>query len=133
MSFWNKTRKLKFGNTPAALCSLGHSHPSKLESAVCQILELRRRAGEFETLSVQSHERICCDGDRCNYKKKVESVVDFECTRQDGSTFYVESKGFETSDWRIKRRLWMHNGPGDLEIWMGSWNRPYLSEIVKVT
>lgn len=41
---------------------------------------------------------------------------------------YVEAKGFETSDWRIKRRLWLHYGPGLLRIYKGTAKSLTLTE-----
>lgn len=110
-------------------CLLGHSHRSKLEAAVCGLLELRRRAGEFRILEVEKHIRICGpEGHDCDGKQKIELVVDFQCTQNDGSIFFAEAKGFETSDWRIKRRLWIHHRTERLEIWQGSHTRPFLAE-----
>ena len=56
---------------------------------------------------------------------------DFKCCdKRTGEVFYVEAKGFETPEWRIKRRLWMYYGPGRLEIYKGSHTRPKHFETV---
>lgn len=39
---------------------------------------------------------------------------------KDGELIYAEYKGFPTPIWRIKRRLWIHYGPGKLEVYMGN-------------
>jgi predicted nuclease of restriction endonuclease-like RecB superfamily len=41
---------------------------------------------------------------------------------------YVEYKGYETPEWRIKRRLWMAYGPGKLRIYKGSGLRLVMTE-----
>jgi len=42
--------------------------------------------------------------------------------------FWVEFKGFETASWRIKRKLWLHYGPGPLEIYKKGNNGVKLTE-----
>lgn len=37
-----------------------------------------------------------------------------------GECIYAEFKGFETPEWRIKRRLWEYYGPGRLQVFKGS-------------
>jgi hypothetical protein len=45
---------------------------------------------------------------------------------------WVEAKGCETERYRLCLKLWRGgHGPGELEIWKGSWQRPILVEIVK--
>lgn len=39
---------------------------------------------------------------------------------QQGVEVYYEAKGCETATWRLKRRLWMHYGPGELQVWKRS-------------
>lgn len=41
---------------------------------------------------------------------------------------WIEMKGFETPTWRIKRRLWMYYGPGELHLYKMKSGRPYLYE-----
>jgi hypothetical protein len=43
---------------------------------------------------------------------------------------YAEAKGFETSDYRIKRRLWTVYGPGQLTVWGGSYKKPFIKEVI---
>lgn len=43
---------------------------------------------------------------------------------------YGEAKGFETSDWKIKKRLWGHYGPAPLYIWKGTAKKPLFSEVI---
>lgn len=62
---------------------------------------------------------------------QIEYRPDFKCLRKStGEIFWAESKGFETSDWRIKRRLWQSYGPGRLEIYKGSARSFRLHEVL---
>lgn len=109
----------------------GYSFSSKLEAATYQLLKQRLLAGEIKTIQVQDHILICGPpGHRCPTHGKIESIVDFKCTRQDGSVFWVEAKGFESQRWPMKKRLWRHFGPGVLELWGGSHARPKLLETI---
>lgn len=101
----------------------GRSFASKLEAAVYDILYLRMKAGEFS--EIQQQDTVYLTDAKIAYKP------DYKCIKSDGIAFWVEPKGFETPEWRIKRRLWMHYGPGDLEVWMGSYTKPFLKEILK--
>lgn len=104
------------------LCSYGHNHRSKLESTVCGILQLRMRAGEltdifFEEPVFLTHARI-------------KSVPDFKCVTKTGEILYVEAKGHETGEYRIKKKLWKYYGPAPLEVWKGSYLKPLLDQII---
>lgn len=127
---WGRRPAAKYGSE-RSLCAEGHSHRSKLESAVCAQYSLRKKAGEILSIGVEKHMRVCGPlGHDCSHAIKVELIVDFELTRIDGSIFYGEAKGMETTDYRIKRRLWMHHSVGKLEIWKGNWQRPVLDEVI---
>lgn len=98
----------------------GYSFGSKLEAAVYNILYLLQKAGEIKEIQVQ--DSVYLTDAEILYKP------DFRVTCPDGFVYWVEAKGFETPEWRIKRRLWMKYGPGELQIWMGSASKPYLKE-----
>jgi hypothetical protein len=52
---------------------------------------------------------------------KIIYMVDFKFKNVETNKWeWAEAKGFETPVWRIKRRLWMHYGPGKLTIFKGS-------------
>lgn len=107
----------------ASVCALGHSHRSKLEGAVCQIIQLRQKAGELELLQVEDH--IYLTDARIGY------IPDFKCKDlKTGEIFHIEAKGFENDRWPMKKKLWKHYGPNRLEIWKGTHTRPYLDEVV---
>lgn len=128
---FKSSQDAKYSNTHQG-CTLGHSHRSRLESSVCQLLQLRQKAGEIATIEVEKHMKVCGPiGHECSHATKVELVIDFRLTRPDGTVFYAEAKGFEDPKYPLKRRLWIHNGIGELEIWKGRWSKPYLDEVIK--
>lgn len=109
----------RYGNKPS-LCSAGHSHASKLESSVCQMLQLRIRAKEIDIVQCQDHVYLT--------EARILYIPDFKCTTRDKKEFFVEAKGFETPEWKLKKKLWKFYGPAPLEIWMGSHTNPFLKE-----
>lgn len=96
----------------------GRSFGSKLEASVYCFI----KAMGFEIIQCQDHVYLT--------DARILYVADFKCKGSDGAIFWAEAKGFETSDWRIKKRLWYHYGPGPLHIYKGTAARPCLSEIV---
>lgn len=111
----------KFGNH-ASLCMLGHSHRSKLESSVCQILQFRVAAGEIDILQIEDH--VLLSG-------WYTYVPDFKCRDlKTGEIFWVEAKGFADNRWPSTKKGWRHAGPGKLEIWGGEHGRPLLLETI---
>lgn len=103
-------------------CTLGHSHRSKLESAVCQVLQFREKAGELKLLQVEDH--ILLSG-------WYTYIPDFKCLDLvTGESFWVEAKGYADIRWPSTKKGWKHSGPGKLEIWMGTYSNPQLIEII---
>lgn len=102
----------------------GHSFASKLEASVYGMLKIRELQGEIKLLQVQCHVYLT--------EARILYIADFKCETINKEELYVEAKGFETSDWRIKRRLWQHYGPAPLEIWGGTHQRPFLKETLIV-
>ena len=112
----------KYGNKRST-CDLGHSHRSKLESAVCAILQWREKAGEIRIVQAEKHIYLS--------RAKIVYIVDWECEElKTGDALFVEAKGYEDPKWPIKLKLWRVYGPGKLEIWKGSHKKPYLDEVV---
>jgi hypothetical protein len=93
---------------------------SKLEAAVYSILIARQMAGEIKNIKCQ--QVVVLSDAKINYK------ADFSYEAQDGSTVWVEAKGVEQEIWRLKKKLWSAYGPGKLEIYKGSYQRPFLAE-----
>lgn len=105
------------------MCAQNHSHRSKLESSVCQILHLRQAAGEIKVLQAEDHVFLT--------EARIGCVPDFKCQFVlTGETFWVEAKGFANDRWPIIKKLWKYYGPGLLEIWGGSHLNPKLMETI---
>jgi hypothetical protein len=87
------------------------SFASQLEAAVFQWLQLRVKNKEISDMRCQETVYLT--------KARIISKPDFSFY-ENGTKRFAEAKGFETPEWRIKRRLWEHYGPGPLEIYKGS-------------
>lgn len=88
----------KFGNTHQTYN--GYNYDSKFEASYAQELDLRLKAKEIAGWERQF--KISIDiNDRhiCNY------FCDFRILNNDGSYELVETKGFETEAYRLKRKL----------------------------
>jgi hypothetical protein len=119
MSWGRFKGKAKFGSTRTT-CGL-HSHRSKLEAAVCGLHQELVESGEYCDLVAE--DSVYLTAARIQYIADLSFTVVATGERQ-----WSEAKGFETSDWRIKRKLWTVYGPGKLNVWKGTASRPYLHE-----
>lgn len=111
-----KSQKVSYDN---------YTFASKLEASLYHMLKLREKSGEISDIKCQ--ETIYMTLARIIYKPDF-SFID----NKTNTKIFAESKGFETNSWRIKRRLWEYYGAGNLEVWRGSYTRPYLHEIISV-
>lgn len=101
--------------------SHGRSFHSKLEAAHYGNLLLLEQAGEISNIRCQVHVKLTL--------AEIVSIVDFVIfDPKRGMDIYHEVKGFETPEWRIKRRLWEYYGPGPLEIYSGRYSNIRLKE-----
>lgn len=123
-NFWGKQGRnkseQKFGNKKVE--HAGRWFDSKLEKSLFDLLSLRERGGEIRDLAHHAGTVFLSDA-RVQYRPDFRFI---NC--ETGETEYAESKGFETSDWRIKRRLWLSYGPGKLHIYKGAAGRLVLAE-----
>lgn len=94
---------------------------SQFEKAVYYELCLRVRGGEY--LSLQCQDTVELTDAKIVYKP------DFRLTNLDGSFTWVEAKGYETPEWRIKKKLWKVYGPGPLIIYKGT-SKSYKTETI---
>jgi len=101
----------------------GFSFASKGEAALYDVLKVLEKGGELTDIKCQ--DVVYLTDARIMYKPDFR-VLD----RKNNRLEWHEFKGFETSDWRIKRRLWKYYGPGPLHIWGGSHKNPTLRETV---
>lgn len=120
MSWGNRLKVQKYGSTKVS--HAGMSFASKLEAAVYDVLALRERAGEIGNIKVQQRVYLLRDPD-------IYYIPDFYF-EMNGAPAFAEAKGFETPEWKIKKKLWTHFGPATLEIWQGSYTRPRLIETI---
>lgn len=120
---WGRTLYAKYGNKK--ISHAGFSFASKLEAKLYDILFLMKAAGELTDIKVQDHVYLT--------NARILYIVDFKVTlSKTHEEQWYESKGFETSDWKIKKRLWKHYGPGKLNIYKGTTKAIWLAETVEV-
>lgn len=76
------------------------SNDSKFEAGKSQDLALLKRAGEIKDFTEQVKIPIEVNGFHiCNY------YIDFVIEHNDGTTEYLETKGFATDIWKLKWKL----------------------------
>jgi hypothetical protein len=90
-----------------------HSFASQLEAAVYLHLKSCEQEGGIKDLKCQ--QTVYLTKARIIYKPDF-SFLD----TMNGLRTFAEAKGFETPEWRIKRRLWEWYGEGPLWIYKGS-------------
>ncbi len=110
--------KNKFNNVRT-----GDGFPSKLEAAVYQILRLREKAGEIKDIRRQHSVDLGC---------QITWMVDFSyLDKKTKQRVWVEAKGMETGEYRLKLKLWRWGqGPGRLEIWKGNYRGPTMTDVI---
>ena len=86
----------------------GVTYDSILESDYHKHLQLLEKAGEISDLSYHEHKFKFT-------KAQIGYIPDF-CYIEKGERIWVDTKGVETADFRIKIRLWKYYGPGPLRI-----------------
>lgn len=117
-------RKHKFGAKRTE--HAGISFASKFEAHIYSILKLREKAGEIRILKIQDHVKLT--------EAEILYIPDFKCEYvSSGEIFWSEAKGFETPEWKIKKKLWLYYGPGKLEIYTGSVKYFKREEIIPKT
>lgn len=119
--FRRRFRKSKLGNVRVQLD--GYNFASKLEAAVYLQLKVSLLAGEIALLAHQPRVHLT--------EARILYIPDFKCMNlRTNEVFFVEAKGFETPDWKIKKRLWEKYGPAPLHIWRGTYSRPVFKQVV---
>jgi hypothetical protein len=90
-SKWTTAKKQNYG---------GHSYDSGFESSYAQELDLRVAAGEIKSWERQKTLELRVNGYLiCTYR------IDFIVYHFDGTTEYVECKGWASPVWRLKWKL----------------------------
>jgi hypothetical protein len=101
----------------------GYSFASKLEASVYGLLKLQAMAREIDIIQHQCKIYLS--------EAEIGYIPDFKCRdMRTGEVFFVEAKGFETADWKIKKKLWSKYGPAPLHVWSGTCYHPTLREII---
>lgn len=78
----------------------GTIYPSAFEAKYAAQLDWRKRAGDVKdwqrqiTFNLTVNKILIC-----------KYIIDFVIIHNDDSKEYIETKGFETRDWKIKRKL----------------------------
>lgn len=88
----------------------GRSFGSALEARLFDYLVVLENIGDIRDIQQQDHIYLT----RANILYIADYKV-FDINR--GEAVWYEAKGFETPEWRIKRKLWLHYGPGILHIY----------------
>jgi Protein of unknown function (DUF1064) len=88
----------KYNNTPQLYN--GNRYDSKKESSFAQQLDLRKKAKDIKDWERQIKLDLRVLGKHVCYW-----TIDFKIIHNDGSIEWLETKGFETRDYLIKRRL----------------------------
>lgn len=84
---------------------------SKFEAGLAQSLELRKKAKDIKDYQEQVVISLDVNGYHiCNYK------IDFVIQHNDGTTEYLEAKGFSTDVWKMKWKLFeaLYDKPGNI-------------------
>jgi hypothetical protein len=90
----------------------GHSFASRGEAGLYDYIRALEQSREAKLKQVQP--QVYLSDARILYKPDF-LIEDLKL----GQDVWLEFKGFETPEWRIKRRLWMFYGPGLLRVFKG--------------
>lgn len=101
----------------------GYSFASKAESTLFDYLKVLERCGEIKNIQCQDHVKLT--------KAEILLIPDFKFFDvKSEKTVWAEMKGFETPEWRIKRRLWKFYGPGELQVYKAPGGKILLTETI---
>lgn len=102
----------------------GHAFASQGERECFRYLLNLEKLGEIKEIRCQDTVYLT--------KARIRMIPDFSAVEtHTGERVYYEFKGFETTDYRIKRRLWMHYGPATLHVYKSNRGGLYLHESIK--
>lgn len=109
------TTESKYGNRKVE--SDGHKFDSQIEARYYHQVKWLQATGEIKSFSLQPRYLL-----QDSFKKngvghrKIEYVADFEITHIDGTIEVVDIKGFETTDFAIKKKLFEFKYPYKLSL-----------------
>lgn len=87
-------------NAQKSVCQSGHTHPSNGEAHYCDVLRLKKKAGEIKDYEIQINHSLFVNG-----KKITVMRIDFKIINSDDSFEYHEYKGVFTKDFLIRKKL----------------------------
>lgn len=85
----------------------GIIYASAFEAKYAADLDWRKKAGDIKNWNGQVTFKLIV-----NNKLICKYIIDFVITHNDDTKEYIETKGFETRDWKIKRKLFQALFPG---------------------
>lgn len=100
-------KKKKYSNVKTEIH--GRTFDSKGEAGLFVELQNREKAGEIKDLRCQESVYLT--------DAEIRYIPDFSFVNvSTGEKEFWEFKGFETAEWRLKKKLWRYYGPGKLVI-----------------
>jgi hypothetical protein len=111
----------KYGAARCA-CSQGHVHASRKEARDCDTIEALKKGGEYIDVKTQVRFPLFAmnAGEGRQGIKVCDHIVDKLVTRRDGTKEVIESKGFATAEWALKRKMFEANYPDIVyTVWRG--------------
>ncbi|MEM5807984.1 MAG: DUF1064 domain-containing protein [Candidatus Aenigmatarchaeota archaeon] len=117
---WSRTpHKYKARRTTS---SDGLFFASKAEAVCYEILKQKIQNKEIKEVKLQPKVELT--------NAKIIYKPDFLVIKNNKEILYIECKGYETRDWKIKKKLWKYYGPAPLEIWKIKGTKPICYEII---
>lgn len=104
-------------NSKKCVCGQGHKHDSKKEAKRCDELTVLERIGEIQELEIQRKFVLVPSRkyEGMANERQVAYIADF-CYKQDGKLIVEDTKGYKTTEYIIKRKLFKDKycGNGDI-------------------
>lgn len=113
---WQSTGKTKHSVAKKTVCRNGHEHDSKRESARCDLLHLRQRAGEIHGLQSQPFYAFVINGARLKMANGHDGGVTLDFSYVEAGALVAEdvkgrSKKADSRDWPLRKALFKHLYP----------------------
>lgn len=97
MSFYFKKNKY---NSKGGRCNLQHYHPSALERNYCDQLSLLVKAGKINSFDYAKRYELIVNGMTVGHHKP-----DFSVITNEGKIEVHETKGMDTPDWILRKKV----------------------------
>lgn len=107
--------KSKYGNKKVTVD--GHVFDSTIEARYYEQVKWLKNTGEIKSFVLQPRYLLQESFRKgTTLHRKIEYVADFEITHIDGTIEVVDIKGFETTDFKIKKKLFEFKYPHKLSL-----------------